>query len=214
MPDLFEECRLTLVTEPYLLVEGKVQNVDNVIHVLARRLENRTLTPRDVLHTTLNEHKLPIRIGSIRMGHRSAKIPERRSFSGIISPCPNPGYPVNGFGPDNFLVGTPDFHFSDYEEWIKSRFAPRHYQKLKEKMGAPSLYAMGAFIQSLGQNPGIEDNFASWAVRPSLRWHWPRQSRHHLQRQHRALQNPTGVGCFLGRAGTQFPTSGLSCGTG
>jgi error-prone DNA polymerase len=39
MPDMFEDRRLTLVTEPYLLIEGKVQNVDNVIHVLARRVE-------------------------------------------------------------------------------------------------------------------------------------------------------------------------------
>jgi 3-oxoacyl-(acyl-carrier-protein) synthase len=64
--------------------------------------------------------------------------------------------PFNGFGPDNFLVGKPEFDFSDYEGWIKDRFAPRHYQKLKEKMGMPSLYAVGAFIQSLGQNPGLE----------------------------------------------------------
>jgi 3-oxoacyl-[acyl-carrier-protein] synthase II len=64
--------------------------------------------------------------------------------------------PFDGFGPDNFLIGTPDFQFSDYEDWIRSRFAPRHYQKLKEKMGMPSLYAVGAFIQSLSQNPGIE----------------------------------------------------------
>jgi error-prone DNA polymerase len=39
MPDMFAENRLTLVTESYLLVEGPVQNVDNVIHVLARRVE-------------------------------------------------------------------------------------------------------------------------------------------------------------------------------
>jgi 3-oxoacyl-[acyl-carrier-protein] synthase II len=39
--------------------------------------------------------------------------------------------PFDGFGPDNFLTGTPDFQFCDYEDWIKSRFAPRHYQKLK-----------------------------------------------------------------------------------
>jgi error-prone DNA polymerase len=46
MPDLFEKQRVTLVTEPYLLVEGKVQNVDNVIHVLARRVERiEPLTP-------------------------------------------------------------------------------------------------------------------------------------------------------------------------
>jgi len=39
MPDLFEESRLTIVREPYLLFEGKVQNVDGVIHVLAKRVE-------------------------------------------------------------------------------------------------------------------------------------------------------------------------------
>jgi error-prone DNA polymerase len=39
MPDLFEQCRLTLLREPYLLIEGKIQNVDNVIHVLARGVE-------------------------------------------------------------------------------------------------------------------------------------------------------------------------------
>jgi error-prone DNA polymerase len=46
MPDMFEERRIVLVTEPYLLIEGKVQNVDNVIHVLARRVERiEPLTP-------------------------------------------------------------------------------------------------------------------------------------------------------------------------
>jgi error-prone DNA polymerase len=39
MPDLFDQNRLTLVSESYLLVEGPIQNVDNVIHVLARRFE-------------------------------------------------------------------------------------------------------------------------------------------------------------------------------
>ena len=39
MPDLFAENRLALLTEPYLLVDGKVQNVDNVIHVLARAFD-------------------------------------------------------------------------------------------------------------------------------------------------------------------------------
>jgi error-prone DNA polymerase len=39
MPDMFDDSRVTLLTHPYLLVEGKVQNVDGVIHVLARRIE-------------------------------------------------------------------------------------------------------------------------------------------------------------------------------
>lgn len=46
MPDMFDDRRIVLVTEPYLLIEGKVQNVDNVIHVLARRVERiEPLTP-------------------------------------------------------------------------------------------------------------------------------------------------------------------------
>ena len=39
MPDRFEEDRLVIVTSPYLMIEGKVQNVDNVIHVQARKIE-------------------------------------------------------------------------------------------------------------------------------------------------------------------------------
>ncbi len=39
MPDRFDEDRLTIVTSPYLMIEGKVQNVDNVIHVLAKKIE-------------------------------------------------------------------------------------------------------------------------------------------------------------------------------
>jgi error-prone DNA polymerase len=39
MPDLFDEYRLTIVREPYLLIHGKIQNVDGVIHVLARKVE-------------------------------------------------------------------------------------------------------------------------------------------------------------------------------
>lgn len=64
--------------------------------------------------------------------------------------------PFCGFGPNNFLVGNPEFRFADYQDWIGQRFAPRHYQKLKEKMDLPAQYAMGCFIQALEQNPGIE----------------------------------------------------------
>jgi error-prone DNA polymerase len=39
MPDVFDKYRLTILTEPYLLIEGKIQNVDGVIHVLARHFE-------------------------------------------------------------------------------------------------------------------------------------------------------------------------------
>ena len=65
--------------------------------------------------------------------------------------------PFNGFGPSNFLVGTPDFDFADSKAWIDARFPPSRFPQLAEKMDAPTQYAIGAFIQALGQNPGIEE---------------------------------------------------------
>jgi len=51
MPDLFAENRLTLLRESYLLIDGKVQNVDNVIHVLARVVERiEPVTPALASH--------------------------------------------------------------------------------------------------------------------------------------------------------------------
>ena len=44
MPDVIEEYRLTILREPFLLIEGKIQNVDGVIHVLARQFSR--LEPR------------------------------------------------------------------------------------------------------------------------------------------------------------------------
>lgn len=63
----------------------------------------------------------------------------------------------NGFGPDNFLVGMPEFSFADYKPWIDARFRPNRYPQLAEKMDPSSLFAIGAFIQALGQNPGLEE---------------------------------------------------------
>jgi 3-oxoacyl-[acyl-carrier-protein] synthase II len=68
--------------------------------------------------------------------------------------------PFNGFGPDCFLVGRPDFHFADYRAWIDARFPPGRYPQLVEKMDLPTKFAIGAFIQALGQNPGIEAELA------------------------------------------------------
>ena len=64
--------------------------------------------------------------------------------------------PFDGFGPNNFLVGSPDFDFSEYKPWIDERFEPRKYSQLDTKMGLMVKYAIGAFIQALGQNPGME----------------------------------------------------------
>jgi error-prone DNA polymerase len=35
MPDLFEKQRLEILTHPWVMVEGRMQNVDHVIHILA-----------------------------------------------------------------------------------------------------------------------------------------------------------------------------------
>ena len=38
-PDIYDRNRLVLVNEPLLLIEGPLQNQDNVIHVRARRIQ-------------------------------------------------------------------------------------------------------------------------------------------------------------------------------
>ena len=62
-----------------------------------------------------------------------------------------------GFGPSTFLVGNPEFDFGDYREWVDERFPPSKFPQLAQKMGCTTLYALGAFIQALKQNPGIEN---------------------------------------------------------
>lgn len=69
--------------------------------------------------------------------------------------------PFNGFGPDNFLVGEPKFDFAEYRPWIEQRFAPSRYRQLLDKMDVTTLYAVGAFVQALGQNPGVERELAN-----------------------------------------------------
>ncbi|HET9450264.1 MAG TPA: beta-ketoacyl synthase N-terminal-like domain-containing protein [Aggregicoccus sp.] len=61
-----------------------------------------------------------------------------------------------GFGPSNFLAGTPQFDLADYKAWIDARFPPTRFGQLGKKMGLPAQMAIGAFIQSLAQNPGLE----------------------------------------------------------
>lgn len=64
--------------------------------------------------------------------------------------------PFTGFGRGPFLVGQPKFDFADYEPWLAARFPPSRARQLREKMDDTSLFAIGAFIQALGQNPALE----------------------------------------------------------
>src|SRR3954469_23460615 len=97
-----------------------------------------------------------MRFGIFGWGVVAPKSPDVEAFAKNLESSETWLAPFNGFGPDNFLVGTPQFQFDHYKPWIDQRFTPRQYQTLKEKMDLPTLYAIGAFIQSLRQNPEIE----------------------------------------------------------
>jgi 3-oxoacyl-[acyl-carrier-protein] synthase II len=96
------------------------------------------------------------RVGVFGWGVVAPKSPNIEAFRRNLASAESWLAPFDGFGPNNFLAGTPQFEFNDYREWINARFAPRHFQNLKEKMDTPALYAIGAFIQALGQNPSLE----------------------------------------------------------
>src|SRR4051794_23061754 len=96
------------------------------------------------------------KIGVFGWGVVAPRCPNLDAFRRNLATAESWLTPFNGFGPDNFLVGTPEFSLEDYQGWIAERSPPRRFQQLKEKMDDPSLYAIGAFIQSLCQNPGIE----------------------------------------------------------
>ena len=96
------------------------------------------------------------RVGVFGWGIVAPQSPNIEAFARNLARSESWLTPFEGFGPSNFLVGQPEFRFEDYKAWIDARFAPRHYQNLKEKMDYPSLYAIGAFIQALQENPGLE----------------------------------------------------------
>jgi hypothetical protein len=97
------------------------------------------------------------RIGIFGWGTVAPKSPDIRTFEINLQEATNWLKPFCGFGPCHFLVGAPEFEFSDYRPWIEERFNPRRYSQLDEKMGNMVKYAIGAFIQALGQNDGMEE---------------------------------------------------------
>lgn len=55
-----------------------------------------------------------------------------------------------------FAVGDPDFDFEDYRSWVTERFGEARFNQLKSKMGDNALFAIGAFIQALGNDVRLE----------------------------------------------------------
>lgn len=96
------------------------------------------------------------RVGIFGWGVVAPRSPNIDAFAENLASSESWLEPFNGFGPDNFLVGVPEFRFADYREWIAGRFPPARFHQIEEKMDLPVLYAIGSFIQALGQNPGIE----------------------------------------------------------
>lgn len=97
------------------------------------------------------------RVAIYGWGIVAPRSPNIESFAENLGAAESWLTPFNGFGPDNFLVGTPDFAFEEYKPWVDARFRPTRFPQLVDKMDPMCCYAIGAFIQALGQNPGLEE---------------------------------------------------------
>ena len=96
------------------------------------------------------------RIGIFGWGVVAPKSPNIDVFERNLDRADSWLTPFRGYGQSNFLVGDPDFDFETYHAWFDQRFPPAKFSQLNEKMGPMVQYAIGAFIQSLSQNEGIE----------------------------------------------------------
>ncbi len=59
-------------------------------------------------------------------------------------------------GPGLFAVGAPDFSFDDYAPWIAERRGEAYVGRLRSKMGENVQFALGATIQAIESQPGLE----------------------------------------------------------
>lgn len=105
------------------------------------------------------------RIGIFGWGVVAPKSPDITSFEQNLEHAGTWLSPFQGYGQSNFLVGYPDFDFETYHAWFDERFPPAKFAQLKDKMGPMVQYAMGSFIQALGQNPGMEAYLQSLGTR-------------------------------------------------
>jgi hypothetical protein len=101
------------------------------------------------------------KIGIFGWGVVAPKSPDIDCFEKNLAQATSWMEPFKGFGPSHFLVGRPEFDFNEYKPWIDTRFEPRKFSQLNEKMGDNVKYAIGGFIQALNQNPGIDAELAA-----------------------------------------------------
>ncbi|MEM1205540.1 MAG: beta-ketoacyl synthase N-terminal-like domain-containing protein [Acidobacteriota bacterium] len=105
------------------------------------------------------------RVGIFGWGLVAPRCPDINAFTQNLDGAESWLEPFHGFGPDNFLVGRPEFEFDAYRDWIIDRFKPNRFSQLDSKMGLPVQYAIGSFIQALGQNPGLENELKRLGTR-------------------------------------------------
>lgn len=101
------------------------------------------------------------RIGVFGWGLVAPKSPNVEAFERNLEQAGTWLSPFTGYGQSNFLVGYPEFEFESYRPWFDERFPPAKFAQLKDKMGPMVQFAIGAFIQSLEQNRGIEQYLQS-----------------------------------------------------
>ncbi len=95
-------------------------------------------------------------VGIYGWGIVAPRSPDIESFARNLESSESWLSSFDGFGPDTFLVGRPEFDFERYRDWVDERFPPNRFPQLTSKMDPTTLYAVAAFIQSLSQNPGLE----------------------------------------------------------
>jgi len=105
------------------------------------------------------------RVGIFGWGVVAPKSPNIEAFERNLEQADSWLTPFRGYGQSNFLVGDPEFDFETYHEWFDQRFKPAKFSQLSQKMGPMVKFAIGAFIQSLQQNPGIETYLQSLRTR-------------------------------------------------
>jgi hypothetical protein len=105
------------------------------------------------------------RIGIFGWGVVAPKTPDVGAFERNLERTGSWLSPFTGFGPSNFLVGEPEFAFENYRPWFDQRFPPARFAQVSDKMGPMVKYAIGAFIQSLEQNRGIDAYLSSLGTR-------------------------------------------------
>ena len=105
------------------------------------------------------------RIGIFGWGLVAPQCPDIETFERKLPEASSWLEPFEGYGPSNFVVGTPSFDFERYRPWLDARFPSSRFSQLDAKMGDVVKYSIGAFIQSLEQNPGIEQTLQELGAR-------------------------------------------------